>query len=235
MVDAVGHELVSPAPVRADDPHPRDGAEVRLPLQVRRLVDGSDERDETTRPDVRGRRWGRRGVPDGVGAVVASSAASDGVGGTTDVRRNSPEPAASAPPTSRTAATASSVKPRRAASGRSGAGVDTRDRGEALAQIGRGRLGLTDLGARTRRAVAVPALDRSSDGPLGVGGIDRVVQPLQGVVEARLDGPGRDVESLRDVVDGQVAVVPQRDDDLVVGRQRGDGGADDVAVLAWPA
>ena len=41
----------------------------------------------------------------------------------------------------------------------------------------------------------------------------------------------RDAETPRDVVDGQVAVVAQRDDDLVIGRQRRDGGADDVAVF----
>ena len=62
-------------------------------------------------------------------------------------------------------------------------------------------------------------------------GSDGVVQPLQCVVEAGLDRPRGMSSRRRDLVDGQVAVVAQRDDDLVVGRQRRDRRPDDVAVL----
>ena len=61
------------------------------------------------------------GVSAGIGPGVASRAL-DGTGGTTE-KRTSPEPAASAPPTTMTAAAARSVKPCRRLSGRSGAGV----------------------------------------------------------------------------------------------------------------
>ena len=57
------------------------------------------------------------------------------------------------------------------------------------------------------------------------------MQPLQRVVETGLDGPGRDAETLCDVIDGQVAVVAQRDDDLVVRGESCDRSADDVTVL----
>ena len=64
------------------------------------------------------------GVAGGGGDVDGTTARSDGDGVTTDVKRMSPAPAASPPPTTRTAATASSVKFRRRAIGRSGIGAE---------------------------------------------------------------------------------------------------------------
>ncbi len=91
------------------------------------------------------------GVCGCVSAGVATDAggtmtATDGEGDTTAVRRMSPEPVARAPPTTRTAATASSVNRRRPANGRTGAGVVAGIAAEALAQIGRRGLGRADLG-----------------------------------------------------------------------------------------
>ena len=95
--------------------------------------------------------------------------------------------------------------------------------------------------ARPRRPRGVPGpqpLFQLSIGhrsiPLVVGRLDRVVQPLQCVVEAGPDRPGRHVETRRDVLDGQIAVEPQRDDDLVVGRQRRDRRTENVTVLGVP-
>ena len=61
------------------------------------------------------------------------------------------------------------------------------------------------------------------------------MQPLQRVVETGLDGPGGDAETLRDVVDGEVAVVAQRDDDLVIRVECLDRSADDITVLYAPS
>jgi hypothetical protein len=41
----------------------------------------------------------------------------------------------------------------------------------------------------------------------------------------------RYAETLGDLADRQIAVIAERDDDLVIGRQPRDGGADDVAVI----
>ena len=76
-------------------------------------------------------------------------------------------PAANAPPTTRIAAAASSVNPRRPPSGRRGVGAVDGDRRDALAQLGRGGLVVADARRGTRPAGGVPALDRSSVGPLG--------------------------------------------------------------------
>ncbi len=87
------------------------------------------------------------GVPDGVGPAVASSAASDGVGGTTSFSRKQPgargQRAAHEEERSRR-------KQRDAPSARQrtqGGRRRDRDLGQAVAEIGRGRLVLTDLGA----------------------------------------------------------------------------------------
>ena len=89
-----------------------------------------------------------------------------GAGVTTGVGRTNPEPAARAPPTTRTAAAASRVKPRRRASGRRGVGV-VAGIGRRLSRRSTGAVsGLADLGVRTRRAGALRALGRSSDCPL---------------------------------------------------------------------
>ncbi len=78
------------------------------------------------------------GSPDG------GTMATFGGGVTTGVGRMSPVPATSAPPTTSTAATASSVKPRRRSIGRV-VGCRGRDRGEALAQVGGRALDAVDL------------------------------------------------------------------------------------------
>ena len=70
---------------------------------------------------------------------------------------------------------------------------------------------------RTRCGLAVRVRSCSSGGPPGVGGLDLVVELLQGVVESRLDGAGRNAEAGRDLVDRQVPVEPQCDDHLVIG------------------
>ena len=106
-----------------------------------------------------------------------------------------PTPAASAPPTSRTAATASSVSPRRrGASPKRGVGVDAGIVGEAVTQVGRRRLGRptsADIpGAQPLFELSVG----HRTVPLVSAASIAVVQPLQCVVEAGLDRSPRDVE-----------------------------------------
>src|SRR4051812_50026774 len=54
---------------------------------------------------------------------------------------------------------------------------------------------------------------------------------LECVVEAGLDGPGRDTESKRDLLNRQVAEIAQRDDHLLVRRKGGDGATNFVTVV----
>ena len=154
------------------------------------LIDDPDEGD-------RGRPAERSGSAPGRAPACRSRSAAATVG--SDMRRyrrrhrrskrRSPEPAARAPPTSQDRGDGEEREATAAADGR-----ERRRRRRAGSPPGsragrRGPPRSRRPRPRTRRAAAVRALGRSSDGPLGVGRIDRVVQPLQCVVEARLDGP----------------------------------------------
>ena len=57
------------------------------------------------------------------------------------------------------------------------------------------------------------------------------MQLLERVMQARLNGPGRNAKPTRDLVDLQIAVVAQRHDHAVVGRQGCDGIAQYIAVI----
>ena len=209
---------MSVAPVGPDGPHTRRRAQGPPPASRALLVDDAGERDQAAWPHVRGRRRGVGRRPMGLPTAREGS-----------TRGGHPtEPAAPRTSSERARHPRRDRHPRPGPRRRrAGRGSDGGQRAQRHRRRDGDRRDAFTAGRpaparsrrppwRTRPAAALRALDRSSVHPLGRGRLDRVVQPLQCVVEAGLDRPGRHVEPRRDVLDGQIAVEPQGDDDLVI-------------------
>ena len=95
----------------------------------------------------------------------------------------------------------------------------------------RGRLIARDLGAVPVPQAQFELVVGHRIVPLPSAGSMADVKSLEGVVEARLDSAGRDVQPARDVLHRQVAVVAKSDNDPVLGRQRRDRVRKEIAVM----
>ena len=196
-----------------------DASPVRPPGSRRRpdgVAVGAGARPES--PLGEGQRCGTTAPPAGTDAAAPSGR-----------RPTSAQPAA---PTPSATVAASSVRPRhrptRAAPATAALGIArTAARSAAASGPRPAHRGSAPGGGARVESMSVSFIAR---GPRARGRRGFVELP-QGVVETRVDRPDRDVEPPGDLVGREVAVVPQRDDDPVVRRQRREGLLDRVALV----